>query len=89
MTRKITPWGKVQFSQTFADGIIAYSTASHGGLWISAKRRKAMPEAIRSKETFAGGNWYEEDCDFALVVLSFPEYFSDRAYAGAVDTAKR
>lgn len=36
-----------------------------------------MPEALRDYATYAGPGWYEEDCDWALVVASFPELFDD------------
>jgi hypothetical protein len=44
-----------------------------------------MPEPYRAVPTFAGGNWYEEDCDWALVALSFPELFIG---TGAMDAAR-
>ena len=70
-----TPWGKADGSKVIADGIVAYHTPSHGGLWISDERRTQMPDELRNIPTFAGGNWYEEDCDWAIVALAFPQYF--------------
>ena len=35
--RKWTPWGSVQNAEELAPGIISYSTASHGGIWITAR----------------------------------------------------
>jgi len=32
-----------------------------------------MPD--KYKDTFAGGRWFEEDCDYAKVVVSFPKCF--------------
>lgn len=71
-----TPWGPSDTEETVADGIVFYTTPGHGGFLLSQDRRDDMPEAIRSFQTFAGGNWYEEDCDAALVVYSFPLLFS-------------
>lgn len=71
----VTPWGYVQQATVIADGITLVSTASHGGFWLSRKRERSMPEPYRSKRRFAGGDWFEEDCDAVLVVLAFPEYF--------------
>ena len=68
-----TPWGPAQQVERIAEGIDFYSTAGHGGYKISAERKKAMPEPYRSHQTFAGGLWYEEDCDWAVVALSFPD----------------
>lgn len=72
-----TPWGTPQQSKQIADGITWYSTASHGGFHVSARIKASMPEPYRSIKTFAGGNWYEEDCDWSIVALAFPEYFPD------------
>ena len=74
-----TPWGRAQHCTQLADGILSYSTASHGGLWISDQRRAEMPEPYKSIPTFAGGNWYEEDCDWCLVLLAWPEINPDLA----------
>ena len=72
---KSTPWGAAQTSKTIAEGIVSYMTASHGGILISDQRRESMPDHLRSIPTFAGGNWYEEDCDWAIVALAFPVHF--------------
>jgi hypothetical protein len=68
-----TPWGVAQDVQKEAEGITWYSTASHGGYGLSAYRASRMPEEYRRHEPFAGRHWYEEDCDWCLVWLSFPE----------------
>lgn len=79
-----TPWGESQTCETIAPGIISVSTAGHGGFMISQSRRDAMPEEIRRINTFAGGNNYEEDCDWALVALAFPECFLARELHHAI-----
>jgi len=81
----VTPWGIADSVTEVAPGITFYSTPSHGGYHLSPERRAAMPPAIRDKETFARGNWYEEDCDWALVALAFPAYFPPEA----IDAAHR
>lgn len=73
---KNTAWGPPQQAKVIAPGIIQYSTASHGGIWLDKDRRVQMPFGLKHASTWAGGNWYEEDNDAALVVLSFPELFS-------------
>ena len=84
-----TPWGKPQgLSKQVADGIVFYSTASHGGYHLSAERKAQMPALYRAIKTFAGGNWYEEDCDWCLVALSFPQYFDERTLIAAKDTLR-
>jgi hypothetical protein len=77
--RKYTPWGAVQQATELAPGIIAYSTASHGGIWLSTARRQALGYA---NTWIAGGEWFEEDCDWAVPYL----YFADDIRAhGKVD----
>src|SRR3990172_6042981 len=78
-----TPWGVADASEKIAPGIMRYDTPSHGGYHLSQARRAQMPEPYKSWPTFAGGNWYEEDCDWCLVALSFPDVFP-----GAADAAR-
>ena len=73
-----TPWGKADHSEKIARGIMWYNTPGHGGVHITDKRRAEMPEKFRNEQTFAGGNWYEEDCDWALVAYCFPQFFPER-----------
>jgi hypothetical protein len=84
-----TPWGKSQQIEVIADDIKFISTASHGGFWISQERYKQMPEKYRKITPFAHksgqahglkGYWYEEDCDWCLVFLSFQDIFKERDY---------
>ena len=80
-----TPWGQSQHQKKYADGIVMYSTASHGGFHLSEKRIAEMPEPYRN----VGWPWYEEDCDWCKVVLSFPQYFSVEDREAAKRTAIR
>lgn len=73
-----TPWGIADSAERIADGITFYTTPSHGGVGLSAARQRDMPDALRVE-----GGWYEEDCDYALVVVAFPDEFP----AGASDRA--
>lgn len=84
---KITtsPWGEVQDSIHIADGIDCVKTAGHGGFKLSPERHATIKQKFPLFETFAGGAWYEEDCDVTVVVVTFPEYFD----ASAVAEAKR
>lgn len=83
-----TPWGVPDLITERAPGITVYSTPRHGGIYLSRARRQEMPQALREVETFAGGNWYEEDCDSALVILSFPGTFGPYAVWEAAKTLK-
>ena len=82
-----TPWGAPQDQEVIADGIILVTTASHGGIWLSPARVQQMPLAYR--KTFAGGPWFEEDCDWAMVAVTFPNYFSTDSVKDATAMLKR
>jgi hypothetical protein len=86
-----TPWGVSQGRpHTIADGIDFYHTARHGGFHLSPERLAEMPDELRAARTDDGPEcpWFEEDCDYALVVLAFPEYFTPEECDTAVRSAR-
>ena len=72
-----SPWGKIETARQEAPGIWSVSTPSHGGFIISDERLAAMPEVLRAAAGHAGAHCFEEDCEWALVVCSFPEEFDE------------
>jgi len=84
--KKHTPWGFSQTAEQIAPGIIRHDTASHGGYEITQERFEQMPADIRAVNPWAGPLWYEEDEDWALVCLAFPDVFPPDAYQFAVST---
>lgn len=71
-----TPWGAAQSSTRYARGIMAYTTASHGGFHLTADRLAQMPPQYRKvSSAYCPMDWFEEDCEWALVALSFPSLF--------------
>ena len=66
-----TPWGGSQMAVIYAEGVVAHSTAGHGGFHLSADRNSNVHPLLR-KDT----RWYEEDCEWAIVALSFPDLFT-------------
>ncbi len=72
-----------------APGIVFYSTTSHGGYWLSPARIAALPKPLREFQPFAGTNWYEEDADWSIVALAFPQFFLADAIPAALETIKR
>jgi len=72
-----TPWGQSEHVKVVAKGIWEVSTPSHGGYLLSDARLGAMPEALRYLNNFGKGNWFEEDCEWALVAAAFPGEFTD------------
>ena len=77
-----SPWGVVDHATRLGPGAWQVSTPGHGGVRLSRARNAAMPDALR----LAGG-WYEEDAEWALVALAFPELFG--ADAAKVDARVR
>jgi hypothetical protein len=70
----ITPWGKPDTQTVIAEGIIAVTTPSHGGIWLSPERLAEMPQHLRSC-SFTHDNWFEEDTAWCAVALTWPEFF--------------
>ena len=80
-----TPWGPSQDSIETIPGVTWHSTAGHGGYHLSPERQ------LRLLKTFGPVNdsgWYEEDCEWSMVVLAFADEFEDEKVAGAVETAR-
>lgn len=69
--RVSTPWGSSQGGAKYADGIEFHHTAGHGGLKLVAQLNAKVHEAWRTK-----GGWYEEDCEWAIVAHTFPQFFT-------------
>jgi len=84
-----TPWGPSQSHKYIAPGIIAVSTASHGGYYIWPHTLTKMPEALRAiRSPYAPEGWYEEDCDWVIVALAFPEHFPRETLEVAISMAR-
>ncbi len=81
-----TLWGAPDRAVQILPGIWEASTPSHGGMILSHSRQAAMPEALRLKTST-----YEEDVDWALVILGFDAEFAALPARGSdimVDTAR-
>lgn len=85
---RYSPWGAPDNVEVIAPGVTRIDTPSHGGYHLSSDRLAALPKALRSLPTFAGTGWYEEDCDWIIPVLAFPDLFQPRSCYCAVETAK-
>lgn len=73
-----TPWGEPDVVDELAEGITWYETPSHGGYRLSDKRVKELPSHLRAHKPFAGYGWYEEDVDWCIVALGFPDVYCAR-----------
>lgn len=65
-----TPWGAAQQQRQIAPGIVEVSTASHGGIHLNADLNARVHQAWRD-----AAGWYEEDCEWAIVAVTFPQHF--------------
>lgn len=89
-----TPWGQSDSYEVVAPGIVSYSTPSHGGYRLTPERCAVVRQLLADRgcagfEPFAGWPWFEEDCDWCLVALAFPEHFPASAQADAEATFAR
>ncbi|MCC8956033.1 hypothetical protein H8B02_22150 [Bradyrhizobium sp. Pear77] len=66
-----TPWGASQGATVYAEGVEQHSTAGHGGFKLSAEENRKVHPSLRST-----GGWYEEDCEWAIVAITFPHLFT-------------
>jgi hypothetical protein len=83
----MTPWGYADSVKSFGDGVKFYSTPAHGGYHVDHKLLDHIPLGWREATVDGQGHdgWFEEDCDWCMVVLSF----ADRFPATTVDDARR
>lgn len=66
-----TPWGPSQGVTRYSDGVTAHSTASHGGFHIAPDLNRKISTALRRDS-----GWYEEDCEWAIVAITFTDLFT-------------
>lgn len=76
MKLNYSPWGVPDYQKQVADGIISVGTPSHGGYYVRPDVYEQMPAALRCN-VYGGGTWFEEDCEVALVMLAFPQYYTE------------
>jgi hypothetical protein len=81
--RSSTPWGLPQTISEIAPGIADITTGSHGGYYLSPEINQLVHAAWRDASGF-----YEEDCQWAVVAITFPESFTPEKVAIAHRTAK-
>lgn len=83
--RYYTPWGWARESDRdeVAPGIDLFSTESHGGYCLSDERLEKVHPAWRHNS-----RWFEEDVEWVIVVLTFPEHFDGKKVEWAHKLAK-
>jgi hypothetical protein len=70
-----TPWGPAQTKEEIAPGIIKVTTASHGGILLDEARQAEFKKVFPSFCPFCCEGAFEEDCDWSMVALAFPQFF--------------
>lgn len=83
------PWGKIDDAKQIAPGIWSVGTSSHGGYILSGERLQAMPQHLRINHYAGNAHAFEEDCEWSLVVMAWPDEFTEaeRYNAGRVISA--
>ncbi|RDL47802.1 hypothetical protein BLJAPNOD_05525 [Ensifer sp. M14] len=66
-----TPWGGSQRAVVYAEGVVAHMTSGHGGFHLSTERNAKVHPLLRKDMP-----WYEEDCEWAIVAICFPDLFT-------------
>lgn len=74
-----TPWGHADHVKVIAPGIMHVSTPSHGGLWLSQERTELLRKLFPTFNGYAGLPWLEEDQDWAVDAVVFPQDFDVRS----------
>jgi hypothetical protein len=82
-----TPWGPTQTKVEIAPGLVHVTTSRHGGFAVFDERWAALLAMFPTLVSFTGAGWLEEDCDWALAVLAWPDLFSPRVVYNACRTA--
>ena len=83
-----TPWGIADNIEGRGEGVAFVSTPGHGGFKVNASENRRIPRAWQKASFNLQGlqGWYEEDCDWCMVALTFPQYFSEDELKAAQST---
>ncbi|HPA47469.1 MAG TPA: hypothetical protein PK395_17010 [bacterium] len=78
-----TPWGMSDSQEAYGPGITFYGTPGHGGFKVFKKLNRQIHESCRIED-----GWYEEDCDWAIVAVHFPDRFPSDVMESAWKTLR-
>jgi len=81
-----SPWGAVQTVTPLGADAAVVTTASHGGICVSATALGRIPEPLR-RTAYSAGGWFEEDCDWAIPYLALGLHAFDGARGGPLRLA--
>ncbi len=88
LVKSETPWGQAQSAEDIVPGITKYTTASHGGYFLNKEANAKVPPELRWSTFKMQGlkGWYEQDCDWAIVVYTFQQHFEPQLYEYALES---
>jgi hypothetical protein len=69
-----TPWGISDYKKDYCEGVTFYSTPSHGGFHVQGHALDMIPKVLQQTK-WAPLGWFEEDCDWAIVVYFLQKLF--------------
>ena len=78
----ITPWGPALTTEEVTAGVTIVETEGHGGMRLTLGRQTEMRLAGVPEEWIK--EWYEEDCEVAVVMLAFCDEFDPPSVARAL-----
>ncbi len=81
-----SPWGVIQSVTPLGPDAAAVTTASHGGICVSAAALDRIPEALR-RTAYSAGGWFEEDCDWAIPYLALGLHVFEGEHGAALRLA--
>lgn len=80
-----SPWGRADHQHRNGPGLWTVSTPSHGGIYMSPERLATFKTLFPDFEGYAGLPFLEEDLDYNLAVIAFPECFDSESVFYAVE----
>lgn len=86
---KLSPWGQIDYIKVHAVGIFECSTPGHGGFHLDRSRQKELVKRLPDGFTHYVRTWFEEDCDWAIVVWAFSLLFTPEQVEQAERTLVR
>jgi hypothetical protein len=89
----VTPWGPPCHTTDHGLGIRFCSCEGHGGFYVPRHRWSELAalwgDLLPSLHLYSPPGWFEEDCDWCLVFLTWPDITSDTQLLGAYMQAKQ
>lgn len=73
-----TPWGPAVTVQPLGRGAYRVTTSRHGGIYLPPELNSLISHSDKAGTFRQLGlnGWYEEDKDWSLVAVAFPEFFT-------------